>query len=294
MKKICLNIVYNHRYDKNIPKVERLYEKKFSRRFHLMPFYEGLGGMDQNVIPVFESSHNFEGFFQQAFPRFYQEDTEYYCFIADDLILNPRIYEENLDEWFPVDEETAFIKELVPLSSKGKLFYIPYTGFYFINGKLVKWDKVEKNNHGIYIRDAKNHLKDSRFLHVSEYLGSSENFVRKFAEMGIDLEEKDRRCGNGYPLLLSFSDLVIVPKKYIRRFCYLCGVFAAADLHAELAIPTALAMACRRVSTEEQHPCKGRQLHHSPSHIKNREDIMNEFGETVSWIHPIKLSQISV
>lgn len=295
LKQICLNVIYNHRYDNNIHKLNNIYHGRFSHVYHLMPFYDGkVNSGGKSVIPVFESSHNFEGFFQQAFSFFYHTDYDYYCFVADDLLLNPRINETNISEWFPINDKTAFIKELVPLTKKRKLYYIPYTGYYFTSKGLIRWDKIEENNHGIYIKEAKGCLKDSRFLQISKCLGESEEIVKKFKKMGLNIENADRKYGNGYPLLLSFSDLVIVPKQFIQRFCYLCGVFAAANLHVELAIPTALAMSCDWINTEEQQRCKGRQLHYSPTYIKSYQDIINEFDEMVSWIHPIKLSKIEV
>lgn len=62
--KIALLVLYNHRYDKNIPRIEKLYEGKFSHIFHLMPFYDG---DHPNVFPVYESSYYFQSYIAQAY-----------------------------------------------------------------------------------------------------------------------------------------------------------------------------------------------------------------------------------
>src|SRR5438309_2566399 len=56
--KAALIIVFNHRYDKNIPLLETLYEGRFSNIYYLVPFYDG---EKENVIPVYENSFRFQG-----------------------------------------------------------------------------------------------------------------------------------------------------------------------------------------------------------------------------------------
>ena len=48
---VPLIIIYNHRFDQNIEKLNKIYGERFSKIYHLVPFYDG----DlPNVIPVFE------------------------------------------------------------------------------------------------------------------------------------------------------------------------------------------------------------------------------------------------
>lgn len=53
MDKIALMVIYNHRYDNNIPIIEDLYNNKFSHIYHIVPFYDG---DKRNVISVYDSS----------------------------------------------------------------------------------------------------------------------------------------------------------------------------------------------------------------------------------------------
>ncbi len=53
VKKVALLIIYNHRYDKNIPLLETLYGERFTYLYHIIPFYDGT---KDNVITVYDSS----------------------------------------------------------------------------------------------------------------------------------------------------------------------------------------------------------------------------------------------
>lgn len=60
MEKIALLIIYNHRYDKNIPILDKIYEGRFSYVYHVVPFYDG---DRENVIAVYENSYVLFGHF---------------------------------------------------------------------------------------------------------------------------------------------------------------------------------------------------------------------------------------
>ena len=62
--KIALLVIYNHRYDKNILRIEQIYEGRFSHIYHVVPFYDG---NKENVITVFDSSFQFQGYISQAY-----------------------------------------------------------------------------------------------------------------------------------------------------------------------------------------------------------------------------------
>ncbi|MBR2165594.1 MAG: hypothetical protein IJ915_03500 [Paludibacteraceae bacterium] len=93
MNKIALLIIYNHRYDKNIDRLENLYKGKFSHIYHIMPFYDG---NIENVIPVYESSYRFQSYITQAFQHLKDKGFTHYFIVADDMLLNPQINETNL------------------------------------------------------------------------------------------------------------------------------------------------------------------------------------------------------
>lgn len=120
---VCLVIIFNHRYDANIPKLYQIYADKFKTIKFLVPFYDG---NDQNVVPVFESSYQFHGYLIQSLNSIYEKSIEYYVFIADDMILNPNISEKNIIEEFCMKDKSAFISTLNPLNAD-KMFTWPHT-----------------------------------------------------------------------------------------------------------------------------------------------------------------------
>src|SRR6185437_3214261 len=107
--KVALIIIYNHQYNKNIEIVERIYKNRFSTIYHLVPFYNG---DKSNVIPVYESSYYFQGYVSQGFKSFFNEGYSHYFFVADDMILNPVINENNYREHLALSEDSNFISRL--------------------------------------------------------------------------------------------------------------------------------------------------------------------------------------
>ena len=112
---VCLVVIYNHRHSANVEKLENLYRGRFSHVWHLMPFHEGGG---ENVIPVYEGAHCFQGHLAQGYDRYFAAGHRHYIFVADDVLLNPVISEENYMEYFGLDDEKSFLRELQPLCEK--------------------------------------------------------------------------------------------------------------------------------------------------------------------------------
>ena len=110
MPKICLSVVFNHQFEKNIPKLRNIYKERFSTIRYLSPFSKS---KDPEVIPIFETSVHFQGYFAQSFSHL-PKDCDYYVFCGDDLILNPCLNESNLINTLNCNE-TSYIKYLNPI-----------------------------------------------------------------------------------------------------------------------------------------------------------------------------------
>ena len=78
MSDVALIIIYNHRYDKNISVLEKLYNSRFSDIYHLVPFYDG---NKTNVIPVYENSFYFQNYVAQGLKSYFNEKYKHYFFI---------------------------------------------------------------------------------------------------------------------------------------------------------------------------------------------------------------------
>ena len=122
MSKICLSFIFNHQYEKNIPKLREIYGDRFSTIRYLSPF--STYNDDQEVIPVYETSINFQGYIAQSL-RFLPNDCDYYIFCADDLLLNPD-FNENKTVYVSFAEEgkndtrgAVVIKATLDLTEEG-------------------------------------------------------------------------------------------------------------------------------------------------------------------------------
>ncbi len=266
LSELALIIAFNHRYDRNIEKLQQIYEKRFSNIFYLMPFYDG---NKEGVIPVYENSRQFQGFFAQGFNEFFQEKFSHYIFIADDLILNPIINDTNIIEILHLHNQAAYIKRLTPLTAIGPSW-----------SNLAGVFKVFQDYNGVEFR--------KELPPANEALKLMENHGIK-----MDLDNFAPK----YPLVTGYSDFVVVGHESVRRFCRLCGIFAAMRLHAEVATPTALALSAKKIIRENEVDLKGTELGARESRLElertyNRDfnKLMESFHKESLYIHPVKLT----
>ena len=325
-KKPVLVVIYNHKYPQNVPIINHIYGDRFSQIYHLMPFYqcpsdgkgdgEGDKKEEQNIIPVYDNSIYFQGYVAQGFHHYYQEDAPHYIFIADDLMLNPLINENNYTEYFNLTENSGFINQLVNES--------PYLGDPFAR---ERWS---------YAASGYEFNKDIPGLEEIRELPSAVDANNKFQSLGlsaIDFDKEEKAFIPGirlalaslgrpprkslkylalkiaqirnkikpyklsYPLIKSSADIFIVPGSTIHKFCHYCGIFAAANLFVEIAIPTAMALVSDEISLGKETPGKI-GLNHNASevarilaqHGNDPEKLFNNWQSEHLYIHPIKLS----
>lgn len=115
MSKVGLLIVYNHRYDKNIPRLEEIYRGRFSHLFHIVPFYDG---KQENVIPVYESSYCFSGYISQTYTHLKDKGFTHFFVVADDMIINPNLNENNLWQQMGIDIDDCYMDGLIVLQER--------------------------------------------------------------------------------------------------------------------------------------------------------------------------------
>jgi hypothetical protein len=302
--------LFNHRFEKNIATLERLYGSRFSNRKYIMPF---ASRDDDQVARVYETSWNFSGHIAQAGASVTVPGTSHYVFIADDLILNPRLDEGNLLETLGVGSDDAYIKSLASIDT---LRYRWYRAL----GETLNLDNREPG-----------------FDYLSE-LPSAEDARRKFESLGVRFERpwphgirewrnaltrlpsnwglgntlRYARRPTSYPLVYGYADFLVVPADAWERFLHYCGVLAALNCFAEVAVPTALALAARNVVTElplnehfERHSgtrtgitMPGRELWGAEAingfaapFERSFDNLVSGFPPELLYVHPVKLSQ---
>ncbi len=303
MNKVALVIIYNHQYNKNIEILERIYSNRFSNIYHLVPFYTG---EKNNVIPVYCSSIYFEGYAAQGLKSYFKEEFTHYFFIADDLILNPVINENNYKQYLKLEENTCFIPRLSPLNESPDFWPANFYAILYDGTSagveavrlLPDYNEASRRltHHGI--ENGTLHFnqiwkKPNSFKELTEKFTGEKMYIPRYIKSKITRKKHILT----YPLVRSYSDIFVVSSDAVRTFCHYCGVFAATQLFAELAVPTAMAFSAKLIITEKELTLQGRalwtkediqQLDKYNNSIKN---LLNNFPESQLYLHPVKLSK---
>ena len=302
--KVALIVIYNHKYDKNIDLLESLYKGRFSTIYHLVPFYTGT---KTNVIPVYENSYYFQGYITQGLKSFYSKDIVHYFFVADDMIINPEINENNYADFFKLDENSSFIPKFCNLYHNDHWPH-KYNGFSFrveqygieVTKELPDYQEAEKRL--ISAKAIERPLEQEPSLKWPEVyeipgynLRIKENLKGHFRRFLSFIQNRKYRLT--YPLVASYSDILVVSSQNIKEFCHYCGVFTSLKLFVEIAIPTALALSSNKIVTENELVYEEKALWRdavgkflSP-YKNNLELLIKNYPEKVLYIHPVKLSQ---
>jgi hypothetical protein len=322
-EKAALIIIFNHRYDKNIEVLEAMYGQRFTHIYHLVPFYDG---DKPNVIPVYENSLCFQGYIAQGLKHFYDEDFEHYLFVADDLILNPGINENNYKEIFNIGSAAGFIPEILEVHQLTNNDTIRFVLQKWWGKRRLYWWRLKdlaKYRHWVEgvesEKEMPSYTEAAALLNQHGYKMKPLTHADVFGYFPLSLRTKrDRRevlkyikwLGSykseykiAYPVVASYSDVVIVPKASIKTFTHYCGVFAANGLFVEFAIPTALLLSTKKVVSEPVINKRGAiyWLYTPPEaaayeeamkpYEYNLQNLLKAFPADKLYIHPIKLSR---
>jgi hypothetical protein len=306
MAKACLVIVFNHRYDKNIPVLEKLYASRFSHIYFLVPFYDG---HQSNVIPVYESSNFFQSYFAQGYHHFFHEEFTHYIFTGDDCLLSPAINETNITDQVGLPPGSDFIPGFIELHTlTGRPWWHAHKAVDFFNNRKGAEIKKELPLRDEAVKKFEQHGLTVKPLTAGNIFGTQTPPNKKWFEYWVFKQyhlrykwksfRKEGKIELPYPVAGSYSDVIIVSKESIYNFCRYCGIMAAAGLFVELAIPTALLLASRKIVQEKDVLLKGKALWSAKEveEVENRFNksltgLMNGFPADQLYYHPIKLSK---
>ena len=306
MSKAALIIVFNHRYDKNIPILETLYAERFSSIWFLVPFYDG---SHPRVIPVYESSNYFQSFFAQGYHRFRDEANSHYIFLGDDCILHPSVNESNILESTGLLPETDFIPGIIEFHKLGKdSWWHAFKGVDFFNNRKGAEIRNELPSRDEAIALFNTHGIETKPLKRSQLFGHPDKLSRKGLAQWLNgyyhfnirwkAYKKKNLLELPYPVAGAYSDILIIQSATIEKFCRYCGVMAAAGLFVEIAVPTALLLSSRKIMQEPAMARKGLALW-TPAEITSVETrygrslrkLLDQFPPQQLYYHPVKLSR---
>ena len=303
----ALIIIYNHRFDQNIPKLNEIYKNKFSKIYHLVPFYDG---NLSNVIPVFENSFYFQGYIPQAKHILKNIDCTHYLCIGDDLILHPDFNENNVLEKLTIGKGEGFLPwywgMLSDISLEWANTFPSINAFYaedYLLHHAPDWKKVLPERESAIKVFEKYNFKTGKLLFNSL---KGENGTYDYPRFDITRKEylkllfKKRRT-LPYPLLAAYSDIFVIAKQNLKNFSKYCELFRQMRLWVEVALPTAMLLSHENVKFEKDSKWQGttywinKNLEEMTERYNkvnfNFELFMKSYKEKELYIHPVKLSQ---
>jgi hypothetical protein len=225
--------------------------------------------------------------------------------VADDLILNPLINENNYLEYFNLTNDSNFLPGFVSLhDTKEWWARVPEAFNWRTNQDGIEVNNVLPNAHEV--------LKKFKYHNLDVYpLKFNQIWNLSFpASLSINLLYKNLKLLSRYflslilnksytlkyPLVGGYSDVFIVTNNDFKSFAHYCGVFASMQLFVELAIPTSLVLAADNIVTEKNLIYKGRLLWTKEQVVELLEsngsliNLFNNFPANCLYIHPVKLS----
>jgi len=315
--KTALIVIYNHHpHAENIPVVENIYGERFSDIYHLVPVAPGFAPVAReggpNVIGVHGKSFYFHGWMAQGLRHYFRDEYTHYFFIHDDLILNPAINEDNFREHLKLKrDDTAFTTNFYALHQRLEWDYAPQA--WRFKGRIEPLPSCEEAlkrfaAHGLEIRPLSLHRSLlARGVYMPRPAGYSlrQKLAAPLRRLKLVLRRLRRLAAwpaderkLAYPLVGGYPDLAVVPAGSIKEFCRYCAAFAEARLFVAIAMPTALALSCKKINTHEDIPLWGWHywpyeswaLMRSGYDEQKLNDLLENFPEECLFMHPVKLS----
>lgn len=287
--KVALLVIYNHRYDKNIPVIDKLYENRFSYVFHIVPFYDGSA---ENVIPVYENSYYFQGYIAQAFHHLNNKNFTHYFIVADDMFLRPSVNENNIWSELGLGLDECYLSRVTIFQERRKYwFHTPEALTYRVSQPGVEIENILPTREEATMR-FKSHGFPTSSIPIKRFFVRDWNLFRKRVLPYIGYSRK-----LDYPLVGGYSDILLVPNSVMPKFCLYCGAFAATKLFVEIAIPTAIALTADAIKTDKDLNIKRGDWPISKINTLLRDykyslkDLYDRFPEDYLYLHPIKLSK---
>lgn len=286
MRKVALLIIYNHRFDRNIPLLNDMYMGRFGHVYHIMPFYDG---DVPNVIPVYEHSYNFSGYISQAYTHLKDKGFTHFLVVADDMVINPRVNENTIWDVTGINEDECYIDELIVLQERKKWWCRILSA--------LDWDYrkpgVEVENILPGVEEARSRFCKHGIPYSPIPLKRLLANPRKKDFMKMLMHNREL----AYPLVGGYSDIFLVTADVMPKFSQYCGAFAATGLFVELAIPTALVLSADKIRLNSDIELEvGAMWEEDDFKILEKYEasldrLMAEYPEKKLYLHPIKLSK---
>jgi len=291
-KRAALIIIFNHRYDGNLPLLRKIYKKRFHIIRFLMPFYDGF---DNDVIPVYESSYHFQGYYIQAYKELMKLECDFFLFISDDQLIHPKIDDENVMTWLQMEEKDIFVDSFADINSSGMFSWSFCSGiFHSFKARGTEYkSQLPSFSEAVCLYE--------RFMgcefkpeYDNDFFGETMEFCEELVNQFIKSNGGSRVIP--YPLLFGYADYFLIRKSKLYELARVCGIFAAMDLFVEIAFPTAVMLTFERsrvVTRQDIGRYKTATIveHYKEKYNYSLEKLFSGWATDMLFIHPIKLSE---
>lgn len=314
--KVCLVVIFNHRYDKVLPKLRQIYHSRFKTIRFLMPFYDG---DDTDVIPVFESSYSFQGYVAQAAKDLQQLDCDTYFFVADDMFLNPELNEFNLDTRLGVEKGKSYCESISQANlsmhwDKGRVMQSIHTFKPFYYQTYVNYESELMLPFDAFNKAKKYGYADWKLAKGYKYAGPPISRIIQYCNNILfllrwlghiyprtitNLERAwKRRNEFPYPLFMGYSDWFILSKEDLMPVAHAFGVMSGMKVFVEIAIPTVMFLYCKKLGLAKELKLRGKAVWTNEEkraiEDKNERNLANlekNFPSGYMYLHPVKMSR---
>ncbi len=318
--KTSLVVLFNHRFDRNIPLIREMYSSRFPSMVQLMPYYQG---QDADVCSVFGNSFQFYNYIVQSRERIRALPGDYILIIGDDLLLNPAFNEDNTASLLGLESGDdfyldGFVDVSLPECWRGTQeahnfsTTPPGVDAKSVNGNIPSYEEARAilKSRGLMAHDT---LSRVRMFFPSWQLSKGLYFnwkVLKARGWHIRnwLKYKLRRYAYSYPVVFGYSDIICIPRKRFDDFCRVLSVFSAWNMFVELAIPTALQLLPdARIRTladvrfksgnvwypqsTEHFDSMNRLIDDLLQSSSDAQQLADNFPQEYMYLHPVKLSR---
>ena len=270
-----------------------------------MPFYDGA---DDDVIPVYESSHQFHGYLIQAYERLKDIPCTHFLFIGDDLIINPDFDEMNFVARMNMHGKKFLTTKFSPLNSPNR-----FRWWWTINSSKPFCDGAIEWRESICSYDAAlakfNEFFGSKYPedYTADFFGDPNvpganvlghwlnaqgfsNMVNHF------ITSNKNSLKIPYPMAGGYSDIFCVERSSLFELSRLCGIFSAMNMFVEIALPTAAVLTYKRDDVIF-FPENSRLVLWNEDRIafenrfgKDFNRLCREWDASIAYVHPVKLS----
>lgn len=291
-EKVALIIIFNHRYDRNIPILREMYKSRFTNIRFLMPFYDG---EEEDVIPVYESSYHFQGYFMQSYRELMSLECDAFLFISDDQIINPLLNERNVLNWLHMNEKDIYLDSYADVNSEGMFEWFP-------TKKIAQAFETRGMEYKRYLPSYNEAVKlyesfcGKKFEkeYSDAFFGDAYEFCEELVDSFIDQNGGSKKIP--YPLLFGYSDYFCVRKEKFYQLARMCGIFAAMNLFVEIAFPTAVMLTFDRTKVVTRQEIGKYSVRTRADDLGEKYNysllmLLQNWDDNLLCIHPIKLSR---